>query len=147
MKQHRRTINVLYLLVTIIIIGTIGYSYMLDITFMNAMYMTVITMSTVGFQEVAPMTVPAQIFTIVLIFFSLGTVGYTGSHLVAYVFGGELKEARREQKMMDKLDKLNNHIIVCGAGETGQHIIQSLHKENADFVVIEFEKEKLDAVK
>lgn len=147
MKQRRRTISVLYLLVAIIIIGTIGYSYMLDITLMNAMYMTVITMSTVGFQEVAPMTVPAQLFTIVLIFFSLGTVGYTGSQLVAYVFGGELKEARREQKMMDKLDKLNNHIIVCGAGETGQHIIQSLHKENVDFVVIEFEKEKLDVVK
>lgn len=147
MSQRKRTIHVFYLLITIIIVGTIGYSLLLNIGFIDAIYMTVITMSTVGFREVAQMTAPAQIFTIFLIFLSLGTVGYTGSQLVGYVFGGELKEARREQKMMDKLDKLNNHIIVCGAGETGQHIIQSLYKENAQFVVVEFEKEKLDVVK
>lgn len=49
--------------------------------------------------------------------------------------------------MKDQLSELNDHIIVCGAGETGQHIIQSLEKEHVDFVVIEFEDEKLDAIK
>lgn len=147
MQQRKRTVHVLYLLVTIIIIGTLGYFLLLDITLMDAIYMTVITMSTVGYQEVAPMTPPAQIFTIILIFFSLGTLGYSGSQLIGYFFGGKLREAWREQRMKDQLSEMKDHIIVCGAGETGQHIIQSLEKENAKFVVIEFEPEKLEAVK
>ncbi len=109
--------------------------------------MTVITMSTVGYQEVAPMTAPAQVFTIILIFFSLGTLGYSGSQLIGYFFGGKLREAWREQRMKDQLSEMKDHIIVCGAGETGQHIIQSLEKEQVDFVVIEFEQDKIEQVK
>lgn len=93
LQQRKRTIHVLYLLVTIIIVGTIGYFLLLDITLMDAIYMTVITMSTVGYQEVAPMTAPAQVFTIILIFFSLGTLGYSGSQLIGYFFGGKLRES------------------------------------------------------
>lgn len=114
---------------------------------MDAIYMTVITMSTVGYQEVAPMTAPAQVFTIILIFFSLGTLGYSGSQLIGYFFGGKLREAWREQRMKDQLSEMKDHIIVCGAGETGQHIIQSLEKEQVDFVVIEFEQDKIEQVK
>lgn len=114
---------------------------------MDAVYMTVITMSTVGYQEVAPMTAPAQVFTIILIFFSLGTLGYSGSQLIGYFFGGKLREAWREQRMKDQLSEMKDHIIVCGAGETGQHIIQSLEKEQVDFVVIEFEQDKIEQVK
>ncbi|WP_423189343.1 potassium channel family protein [Alkalibacterium sp. f15] len=147
MQQHKRTLYILYLLVTIIIVGIVGYYYLLDISLMDAFYMTVITISTVGFQEVAPLTVPAQLFTIALIFLSLGIIGYSGTQLVGFLFGGTMREAWREQKMNDQLKALNNHIIVCGAGETGQHIIQSLEKEKVDFVVIEFDEEKLEAIK
>ena len=147
MQQHKRILYISYLLITIIITGIIGYYFLLDISLMDAFYMTVITISTVGFQEVAPMTVPAQLFTIVLIFLSLGIIGYVGSQLIGFFFGGTLREAWREQKMKDQLSELNDHIIVCGAGETGQHIIQSLEKEHVDFVVIEFEDEKLEAIK
>ncbi|SFC46495.1 voltage-gated potassium channel [Alkalibacterium subtropicum] len=147
MQQRKRTLYILYLLITIVMVGIIGYYLLLDISLMDAFYMTVITISTVGFQEVAPMTVPAQLFTIILIFFSLGILGYTGSQLIGFFFGGTLREAWREQKMNEQLNELHDHIIVCGAGETGQHIIQSLEKEQVDFVVIEFEEEKLEAVK
>lgn len=147
MQQRKRTLYILYLLVTIILVGIVGYYFLLDISFMDAFYMTVITISTVGFQEVAPLTVPAQLFTIILIFFSLGIIGYSGSQLIGFFFGGTLREAWREQKMNDQLSELHDHIIVCGAGETGQHIIQSLQKEHVDFVVIEFEEDKLEAIK
>lgn len=147
MQQHKRTLYILYLLVAIILIGIGGYYLLLDISLMDAFYMTVITISTVGFQEVVPLTVPAQLFTIILIFFSLGTLGYTGSQLISFFFGGTLQEVWREQKMKDRLADLNDHIIVCGAGETGQHIIQSLERENVEFVVIEFEEDKLEAIK
>lgn len=147
MQQHKRTLYILYLLVAIILIGIGGYYLLLDISLIDAFYMTVITISTVGFQEVVPLTVPAQLFTIILIFFSLGTLGYTGSQLISFFFGGTLQEVWREQKMKDRLADLNDHIIVCGAGETGQHIIQSLERENVEFVVIEFEEDKLEAIK
>jgi voltage-gated potassium channel len=147
LQQRKRTFLIFYLLIAIIIVGTIGYSLLLDISLMDAIYMTVITMSTVGFQEVAPLTAPAQLFTIILIFFSLGTIGYTGSQLIGFFFGGRLQEIWREQRMKDQLSEMKNHIIVCGAGETGRHVIESLEKEDVDFVVIEFEEEKLEAVK
>lgn len=119
MQQRKRTLYILYLLLTVIVVGIVGYYYLLDITLMDAFYMTVITISTVGFQEVAPLTVPAQLFTIILILISLGIIGYSGTQLVGFFFGGTIREAWREQKMNDQLKGLKNHIIVCGAGETG----------------------------
>ncbi|MER2063336.1 MAG: ion channel [Alkalibacterium sp.] len=133
MQQPKRTIYILYLLSTVIIVGIIGYYFLLDISLMDAFYMTVITISTVGFQEVTPLTVPAQLFTIILIFFSLGILGYAGSQSIGFFFEGTLREAWRKQKMNDQLSELNDHIIVCGAGETGQHIIQSLQKKQRPF--------------
>ncbi|GEK91606.1 potassium channel family protein [Alkalibacterium kapii] len=146
MQQNKRTLYILYLLIAIIIVGTGGYYLLLDISLMDSLYMTVITISTVGFQEVTPLDAPAQLFTIILIFFSLGTLGYTGSQLISFFFGGTLQKVWREQKMKEQLDELNDHIIVCGAGETGQHIIQSLETEDVQFVVIEFEEDKLEAI-
>ncbi|HAJ69643.1 MAG TPA: hypothetical protein DCO62_00225 [Alkalibacterium sp.] len=146
MQQNKRTLYILYLLVAIIIVGTGGYYLLLDIGLMDAFYMTSITISTVGFQEVTPLNAPAQLFTIILIFFSLGTLGYTGSQLISFFFGGTLQKVWREQKMKDQLNELSDHIIVCGAGETGQHIIQSLETEEVKFVVIEFEEDKLEAL-
>ncbi|EXJ22584.1 Potassium channel protein [Alkalibacterium sp. AK22] len=147
MDKRKRTFLIIALLAAIVLIGTAGYYLMLDITLMNAFYMTIITMSTVGFQEVAPMHATAQLFTVGLIVISLATIGYSGGQLIGLLLDGSLRESWREQKMKEQLNALNDHIIVCGAGETGWHIIQSLMKQNTDFVVIEFEEEKLEAVK
>lgn len=109
--------------------------------------MTVITISTVGFGEVVPLTFSAKIFTILLIFLSLGIIGYAGTSLVHFFFEGKMREAWRERKMRDQLSQLKDHMIVCGAGETGRHVIESLKQENIAFVVIEQDEVKVEALK
>lgn len=109
--------------------------------------MTVITISTVGFGEVVPLTFSAKIFTILLIFLTLGIIGYAGTSLVHFFFEGKMREAWRERKMRDQLSQLKDHMIVCRAGETGRHVIESLKQENIAFVVIEQDEVKVEALK
>lgn len=147
MQKYKRTYYIFSLLLIVNIIGTIGYLTLLDIPFIDALYMTVITISTVGFGEVVPLTFSAKIFTILLIFLSLGIIGYAGTSLVHFFFEGKMREAWRERKMRDQLSQLKDHMIVCGAGETGRHVIESLKQENIAFVVIEQDEVKVEALK
>ena len=147
MQKYKRTLYILFLLLIVNVIGTVGYLLLLDIDFIDALYMTVITISTVGFGEVVPLTTAGKNFTILLIFLSLGIIGYAGSSIVNFFFEGKIRDAWRERKMRDRLDHLENHVIVCGAGETGRHVIQTLREEHVDFIVIEENEEKAEALK
>lgn len=147
MQKHKRTFYILSLLLIVNIIGTIGYLSLLDVTFIDALYMTVITISTVGFGEVVPLSFSAKIFTILLIFLSLGIIGYAGTSLVHFFFEGKIRAAWRERKMRERLDQLKGHMIVCGAGETGKHVIEALRQEKIEFVVIEQDNVKVEGLK
>ncbi len=131
------------LVFSLLIVGTIGYKILLEVSFLDAIYMTVITISTVGYAEVAKMDVEAKIFSIILIFTSLGTVGYLLSSIVSSLFEGDLKFAWRIKKMEKDILRLENHYIICGAGETGLNAIKQFQKTNSNFVVIEKSEEKI----
>ena len=141
MKNKRKFILIVFLLLAVIIIGVSGYMILLDVTFIDAFYMTAITISTVGFGEVAEMNEGAKIFTILIIFAGLGVVGYGITSLFSLFFEGNFKDAWRRKRMESKISELENHYIVCGAGEVGRTVIDRLIKYGADFVVIE-ENEK-----
>lgn len=122
--------------------GTIGYMVFLEVNFLDALYMTVITISTVGYAEIAQMDNDAKVFSILLIFTSLGTVGYLFSSIVTSLLEGDIKIAWRKKKMEKDILKLEEHYIICGAGETGLNAIKQFQKTDSDFIVIERDGEK-----
>lgn len=138
MREQRNDIVVLIsLILTIVLTGTIGYKVLLDTNLIDALYMTVITISTVGYGEIAEMDAEAKLFSIVLIFISLGTVSYLFSTLVSSLLEGDLKKAWRRRNMEKEIKKIRNHYIVCGAGETGYQSIKKFKDKNIDFVVVD----------
>jgi len=141
MKNKRKLALILLFLLLILITGVVGYMILLHVGIVDALYMTVITISTVGYGEVGVMTDTAKLFSILIIFAGLATVGYGVTTLVSFFFEGELRDAWRRKRMETKIQELKDHYIVCGAGEVGRTVISSLKDNGASFVVIE-ENEK-----
>ena len=126
------------LLFSLIAIGIAGYHFIEDLNFLDSAYMTVITISTVGFKEVgAPLTAAGKIFTIGLIFSSLGTFAYVGSNLARFVFDGELANYIKTYKVDKKIAKLKDHVIIVGYGRNGEQAALELAEHGVDFVVVD----------
>lgn len=143
MRELRKFVIIFMVLSTLIVVGTIGYRYLLDVSIIDALYMTVITISTVGYSEVGIMNTAAKLFSIFVIFSGLGIAGYAFSSIVSLFLEGEFRNAWRRKRMEIKISGLSNHYILCGAGETGQSVIEQFLKSNVPFVVIEKEEEKV----
>ncbi len=147
MPDNDRILTILITIVVIIAIGTTGYMQLLNLGVLDALYMTVITISTVGFKEIVTLSPGAKIFTMLLIFTSLGLIGYTFTSIAAIFMDGRFTTAWRRRKMENKIEKINNHYILCGAGETGQSAINEFLSSNASFVVIDKNEDKIEALK
>lgn len=137
MENKSRLAFIIFAFLTIIVIGIIGYMYILKVNFIDALYMTAITISTVGYGEVSDMNNAAKIFSIIIIFSGLGVAGYGFTSIVALFFEGELKDAWRRKKMKDTINTLKDHYIVCGAGEIGHTVIKQFQNNSMHFIVIE----------
>lgn len=135
------------LMLVVIMTGVIGYMLLLDIAFVDALYMTAITISTVGYGEVAIMDDAAKLFSILLIFSGLGVVGFSVTSLFTLFFEGDMKEAWRKKRMESKIRDLKDHYIVCGAGDVGQTVIKSFRDHGASFVVIEENEKRVEDLK
>src|SRR5690554_417863 len=99
MDSQKKFTLFITILISIMFIGTFGYRLLLDVPFVDAFYMTVITISTVGYTEVAQMSPEAKLFSVFIIFISLGTVGYLFSSIVSSFMEGDIKEAFRRRFM------------------------------------------------
>ncbi len=139
-KEHRKLLIVVIIILLVLTIGTIGYQILLDVSFVDALYMTVITVSTVGYTEVGEMTDQAKYFSMVVIFMGLGTVGYAVTSAATLLLEGTFKETWRRRKMDKQIKELKDHYILCGAGETGQSVIKQFEHSKVDFVVIEMKE-------
>lgn len=143
MKTKNKLTPIISMLFTLILTGTIGYKYLLDLNFVDALYMTVITISTVGYAEVGIMDTEAKFFSIFIIFLSLGTVGYLFTSIVSSFLEGDLKNAWRRRNMESKIESLKGHYILCGAGETGQNAIKQFQRSKVPFIVIDMDESKV----
>jgi voltage-gated potassium channel len=134
----------LLLVLLILLIGVLGYRYIAYFSWVDALYMTVITISTVGFSEVAPLNNAAKLFTVALISSSVLTLAYSVSVIIGYLMDKNSFEKIKNRKMKKKIDKLSNHIIICGFGRNGKQAAQKLSSYNKPFVVIEKDKDLID---
>ncbi len=128
----------------IFLMGVIGFHFLLKITLLDALYMTVITVSTVGFKEVGEMNDTAKVFTIVLIISSLSFLAYAISGAVSMIMDGNLGMIIRRKSVATKINKLNRHYIICGARETGEHAIEMFVQSGEPFVVIDQDEAAVD---
>ncbi len=128
----------------IFLMGVFGYHFLLDISLLDSLYMTVITVSTVGFKEVGEMNDAAKIFTILLIISSLSFLAYAISGAVSMIMDGNLGMILRRKSVNAKIAKLNDHYIICGAKETGGHAIEMFLQSAEPFVVIDDDEELVD---
>lgn len=144
MRKRSQIVTVVILLISLILTGVIGYKILLDLSILDALYMTVITISTVGYAEMGVMDTEAKLFSIMLIFVSIGTVGYLFSTIISYFLEGDLKTAWRRRKMESRITGLSDHYIICGAGETGLNAIKQFQSSKVDFIVIDNDEVKVN---
>lgn len=147
MENQKKITILVSLIISLIMVGTIGYKFLLGIPLIDALYMTIITISTVGYKEVTEMTEEAKLFSMTMIILSIGTVGYVVSSIVSLFVEGEIKEVWKFKRMENTISKLENHYIICGAGETGFYVLAQFKKQNTPFVVIESDKNVIEELK
>ena len=134
------------LVISSITIGTIGYMWLSGYNFVDALYMTVITVTTVGFGELQPFSPEEKIFTIFLILTSITIFGYAVSAFSEYLVSGKLFEQLKHRRVEKQIGYLKGHTIVCGYGRNGQQAILKLGNYNKEFVVVEKKKEMIETL-
>lgn len=125
------------LLLSLVSVGTSFYLYVEHFSLIDSFFMTVITISTVGFSEVHPLSDTGKIFTSGLIFASLGSLAYVGSNLARFVFDGELVNYLKTYRVDKKIQKLKDHVIIIGFGRNGEQVATELRECGIEFVVID----------
>jgi len=134
---EKRLKIVLMILAAVIVFGTVGYSIIERWPLLDSLYMTFITLSTVGFREVYTLSPAGKMFTILLILVGVLGVAYTVRVIAQLVLEGEIKRLFGRRKMQKGLKELVNHYIVCGFGRVGRRIAQELYARKVSFVVVD----------
>ena len=139
MSLQRRIRNVVILLIFVTVLGTVGYTLIEGWDLFDSLYMTVITVATVGYGETHPLTVGGRLFTIMLIVVGVGTAAYGFSTLTALWVEGALRNVWEKRRMEHRISGLRDHVIICGGGETGRHVAREVMKARIPVVIIEID--------
>ncbi|MBP2832215.1 NAD-binding protein [Aquimarina sp. U1-2] len=134
----------LILLVTVIIIGVFGFRILSDYSWVDALYMTVITMTTVGFEEVQPLDDNGKLFTVFLISTSVAIFAYSVSVITDYIVSKNDPKKVQYRKMQKMIHQLEDHIIIVGYGRNGKQAAVKLMAYDKPFIVIENDTEVID---
>ena len=134
----------LFLMVAVLTTGVLGYHYLSKFSWIEALYMTIITVSTVGFKEVHPLNTSEQIFTIFLIMSSIFIFAFSISVVTEYITSRNSLQTLKKKKVKQQIDRLQNHVIVCGFGRNGSQAAQRLKAYNRPFVIIEKSRETIE---
>ncbi|HXU28558.1 MAG TPA: potassium channel protein [Bacteroidia bacterium] len=146
LKSYGRFLLPLYLLMGITVLGTVGYQLICGYNFIDAFYMTIITIATVGFEEVHPLDMWGKIFTAFLVMISFGIFAYSISAVTRFVFDGEFNQLYKNRKLNETIKNLSDHVIICGYGRNGRQAAQVLKKHKQRFIVIEKSTELTSAM-
>jgi voltage-gated potassium channel len=147
--DNRRRIYISFILfAAVFFIGVAGFKFFggPEVSFLDCVYMTAITISTIGYGEVVDLSAhPAgRVFNILFIILSLGTIAFAVSSITGFVVEGELKNLLGRRRMEKDIARLKDHYIVCGSDETAQTVIRELLLTQREFVVVEPAKERIE---
>ncbi len=132
---NRGTLIACIVLAGILLLGTVGYMYLENWRLPDALWMSIITMSTVGYGEVAPLDQPGRVLTIVIILSTIMVGGYAVGNIGAFVFGGEVINILRGRKLERDIERLSHHTVLAGYGRVGREA--AAEWADRDLVVIE----------
>ena len=136
-----------FLLTMVIITGVMGYMVIEEYNLVDAFYMTILTVSTVGFREVHPLSVEGRIFTSFLIIFSFGIFAYTVSYITRYIVAGDLQNYLKTYKVDAQIDRIKDHVIVCGYGRNGAQAAKTLIAHGRDCIIVENDEKRIEQLK
>ena len=129
---------------SLVLAGTIGFHLIESVSLLDSLYMTIITVFTVGFREIKePMSSQGQVFTIFIILGGVGSVLYTFTKIAETVYEGTVNKIWRRRRMEKAIQKLKDHYIICGHGRLGNIVRERLKEENLPHVVIDSSEEGL----
>ncbi len=131
-------------LAIIVVAGILGYAFLEKWTLLDSVYMVVLTLSTVGFEEVHPLSPAGKIFTIFIIVGGVGSAIYAAGQIVEIIVEGEMSGYRRRRKMDKTIGEMKDHYVICGFGRVGHQVAQVFETWHVPFLVIDPKKESLD---
>jgi len=137
MNSARRVVWGTLALVATIVIGTIGYIVIEDWSFLDSVFMTITTITTVGYNEVHPLSTAGRIFSIFLILGGMGGAFYALTGVIEYIVEGNIGAKWGRRRMENKISQLKGHFILCGFGRVGEEIANIFKEEEVPFVVID----------
>jgi voltage-gated potassium channel len=145
---NQRVTQIALLLVSVVGFGTAGYALIEGFDLFDSLYMTLITVASVGFGEIPhELSRAGRAFTMILIVVGLGTMAYGLSAITALWVEGDIAHVWEKRRMERDIAKLQQHVVVCGGGQTGRHIAGELLKTRTPFVIIEANPNEEDAVR
>lgn len=136
----------LAVLAAVLVYGTVGFMLIGGWSVLDALFMTVISITTVGYEEVHPLDARGEGFAISLIVFGVAGFLYTFGVIVEVLGSGRWQEYRRFRRMQDQLSRLRDHVIVCGYGRTGKQVVAELEQGGHSYVVVEMNPQPFDEV-
>lgn len=136
--------NAFLLLLVAVLLGTTGYVWLEDYTLGEALYMTIITVTTVGFGEVRQLSGPGRMFTALLILFGLASMALASRALVELSLDNLMNKTSEKRKMKKRISLLRSHYIVCGYGQVGAAAVEQLLEAGVDFVVVEADSKRCE---
>ncbi len=141
-----QVLKALNFVIIAITLGTIGFWFLSEhpVTLGQCLYMTIITLSTVGYGEVIPLNDFGRVWASLLIVFGMGSLIYFGSTIIAFFVELDMQQIRRRKRMQKTIDSLDNHVIVCGVGTTGGHVVRELFSVKTPFVMVDSSQERID---
>ncbi len=148
-EENVKTLSFALILMFVVIgVGTLGYMQINEeYSLIDALYMTVITISTVGFKEVHDLTDNGKVFTILLILTSFGIFGYIVSAVTRFILDGVFRRNLKDYRVARKIEKLSGHVIVCGFGRNGRQASLELLEHGEEVVVIDSKESSIDKIR
>lgn len=143
MDRTANLVVVVLLAVFLVAMGTAGYMLIEDWTMLDSVYMTVITLSTIGYGEVNPVSQTGRVFTLVLIVMGVGFFLYVIGNVVQFLVEGRIRHILGRHKLDKQINQLKNHYIVCGSGRMGRAFCRYLIQKGLKFVVLEKNAERV----